>query len=95
MLKFLYTSALSLLCVHAACTVPQQRERTRDSQSASVINIRVSRTVQAVNYRDRASTKIDFRGTPLMPRAEGKADIEAKRGRQWPEPAPELWQLRA
>jgi outer membrane protein OmpA-like peptidoglycan-associated protein len=79
--KFVYTSALSLLCVHAAYAAPQQRERTRDSQAPSLINIRVSRTVQAVNYRDRASTKIDFRGTPLMPRAEGKADIEAKRGR--------------
>jgi len=79
--KFLYTSVLGLLCVQAAYAVPQQRERTRDSQSPSLINIRVSRTVQAVNYRDRASTKIDFRGTPLMPRAEGKAEIEAKRGR--------------
>ncbi len=79
--KFVYTSALSLLCVHSAYAAPQQRERTRDSQAPSLINIRVSRTVQAVNYRDRASTKIDFRGTPLMPRAEGKADIEAKRGR--------------
>ena len=79
--KFVYTSALSLLCVHATYAAPQQRERTRDSQAPSLINIRVSRTVQAVNYRDRASTKIDFRGTPLMPRAEGKADIEAKRGR--------------
>src|SRR6202051_1948471 len=81
MLRLLYTSALSLLCVHAACAVPQQRERTQDTQSPALINIRASRTVQAVNYRDRASTKIDFRGTPLMPRAEGKADIEAKRGR--------------
>src|ERR1700719_2575123 len=81
MSKLLYTSALGLLCVHATYAVPQQRERTRDSQSPSLINIRVSRTVQAVNYRDRASTKIDFRGTPLMPRVEGKADIEAKRGR--------------
>src|ERR1700675_3673174 len=79
--KFLYTSALGLLCVHAAYAVPQQRERTQEKQSPSLINIRVSRTVQAVNYRDRASTKIDFRGTPLMPRAEGKADIEAKHGR--------------
>src|ERR1700737_1892427 len=79
--KILFTSALGLLSAHVTFAVPQQRERTRDSQAASVINIRVSRTVQAVNYRDRASTKIDFRGTPLMPRAEGKADIEAKRGR--------------
>src|ERR1700724_1995439 len=79
--KILFTSALCLLSVHVTFAAPQQRERTRDSQPASVINIRVSRTVQAVNYRDRASTKIDFRGTPLMARAEGKADIEAKRGR--------------
>jgi len=87
MSKFLCTSALGLLCVHATYAVPQERERTRDSQQTrdsqrtSLINIRVARTVQAVNYRDRASTKIDFRGTPLMPRAEGKADIEAKHGR--------------
>jgi len=33
------------------------------------------------NYRDRTSTKIDFQGTPLMPRAEGKADIQARGGR--------------
>ena len=81
MIKFLSTSALGLLFVFSAYAVPQQRERTRDSQTPSLINIRVSRTVQAVNYRDRASTKIDFRGTPLMPRAEGKADIQAKGGR--------------
>src|ERR1700674_3407181 len=79
--RFLCSLALGLLCVYATFAAPQQRERTRDSQSTSLINIRVARTVQAVNYRDRASTKIDFRGTPLMPRAEGKADIEAKRGR--------------
>src|ERR1700730_10167698 len=79
--KILFTSALCLLSVHVTFAAPQQRERTRDSQPASVINIRVSRTVQAVNYRDRASTKIDFRGTPLMSRAEGKAEIEANRGR--------------
>jgi outer membrane protein OmpA-like peptidoglycan-associated protein len=85
MTKFLCTSVLVLVCVQTAYGVPpqreQQRERSRDSQTPSLINIRVSRTVQAVNYRDRASTKIDFRGTPLMPRAEGKAEIEAKRGR--------------
>src|ERR1700680_1136246 len=81
MIRLLYTSVVGLLCVQAVYAVPQQRERTRDSQSPSLINIRVSRTVQAVNYRDRASTKIDFRGTPLMPRAEGKAAIQAKGGR--------------
>ncbi len=59
-----------------------QATRSQDPQSSTaLINIHVSRTTQAVNYRDKASTKIDFQGTPLMPRAEGKADIEAKNGR--------------
>ncbi len=59
----------------------QSRDRSEDRQSHSLINIHVSRTTEAVNYRDRTSTKIDFRGTPLMPRAEGKAEIDAKNGR--------------
>jgi outer membrane protein OmpA-like peptidoglycan-associated protein len=59
-----------------------QDTMSRNSQTAgALINIRVSRTTQAVNYRDRTNTKIDFQGTPLMPRAEGKAEIEAKHGR--------------
>ena len=37
----------------------------------SVINIRVSRSVKTVTYRAKTDTKIDFVGTPLMPRAEG------------------------
>jgi outer membrane protein OmpA-like peptidoglycan-associated protein len=42
----------------------------------------VSRNVKAVNYRHReGSTKVDFRGTELMPRATGKAEVESKSGR--------------
>jgi outer membrane protein OmpA-like peptidoglycan-associated protein len=80
MMKLLCTSALGLLFVQAANAVPQNT-RPQDSQSTSLINIHVARTTQAVNYRDRTSTKIDFQGTALMPRALGKADIEARRGR--------------
>ncbi len=40
-----------------------------------------SRTVQAVNYRHRSgSTKLDFAGTSLMPSANGRAEINSKRG---------------
>jgi len=40
-----------------------------------------SRNVQAVNYRHRSgSTKLDFAGTALMPRADGQAEINSKRG---------------
>jgi len=42
----------------------------------------VERTVDAVNYRYRnGPTKIDFRGTVLMPLAKGDAVIESKSGR--------------
>jgi outer membrane protein OmpA-like peptidoglycan-associated protein len=41
----------------------------------------VGRTTAAINYRPRrGETKIDFVGTPLMPRGRGEAKIEGKRG---------------
>jgi outer membrane protein OmpA-like peptidoglycan-associated protein len=41
----------------------------------------VSRTAKAVNYRHRSgSTKVDFQGTALMPRANGEAKVESKQG---------------
>src|SRR5512138_3695863 len=42
----------------------------------------VSRTTSAVNYRHRAgSTRVNFRGTSIMPDVKGKADVESKSGR--------------
>ncbi|HEV2495535.1 MAG TPA: OmpA family protein [Terriglobia bacterium] len=41
----------------------------------------VGRTVKAVNYLHRSGqTKIDFRGTSLMPNAHGSADVAGKQG---------------
>lgn len=41
----------------------------------------VSRTTHAVNYRHRSgATKIDFRGSDLMPGVTGEAKVESKRG---------------
>jgi len=41
----------------------------------------VSRTTPAVTYKHRSgSTKINFRGTDLMPSAAGEAKVESKRG---------------
>jgi outer membrane protein OmpA-like peptidoglycan-associated protein len=41
----------------------------------------VERTTKAVNYNHRSgSTKIDFRGTPLLPEARGQASVESKQG---------------
>jgi outer membrane protein OmpA-like peptidoglycan-associated protein len=42
----------------------------------------VSRTTKAVNYRHRSgSTKIDLRGTALLPEATGEAIVNSKQGR--------------
>jgi outer membrane protein OmpA-like peptidoglycan-associated protein len=41
----------------------------------------VSRTVKAINYQyQQGATKIDFTGSPAMPRAGGQAKVEGKRG---------------
>ena len=41
----------------------------------------VSRSVQAVNYKNRSgASKLDFAGTALMPEARGQAKVESKKG---------------
>jgi len=41
----------------------------------------VSRTTKAINYRHRSgSTRVDFRGTALMPQATGEAKVESRQG---------------
>lgn len=41
----------------------------------------VSRTTKAINYHRRAgSTRVDFRGTELMPAAKGEAKVESQMG---------------
>ena len=40
-----------------------------------------ARTAKAINYRHRSgATKIDFKGTELMPKARGEAKVESKQG---------------
>jgi outer membrane protein OmpA-like peptidoglycan-associated protein len=42
----------------------------------------VARSISAVNYRNHSgSTELDFRGTNLMPEANGKAEVESRTGR--------------
>lgn len=54
---------------------------TQPGQPQSYVVTLVSRTTPAVNYGHRSRpTKIDFRGTDLMPSASGVATIESKRG---------------
>jgi outer membrane protein OmpA-like peptidoglycan-associated protein len=80
MMKLIFTFVVTMLATSLASARPQD-SRADDRASRSLINIHVSRTTQAVNYRDKTGTKIDFQGTPLMSRANGKAEIDAKGGR--------------
>jgi outer membrane protein OmpA-like peptidoglycan-associated protein len=63
----------------AASVLAQDRPQGQ-SQQAPVIQINVTRTIQAVNYMAKGSTRIDFRGTALLPQATGQAKVEAKNG---------------
>jgi len=41
----------------------------------------IERTMKAINYQHRnGATKIDFRGTDLLPNALGEANVESKKG---------------
>lgn len=70
------------LALGALFALPACAQQAPQAESGGpLINIRVSRTTEAVNYRDRTSTKIDFQGTALMPRATGRATVDARQGR--------------
>ena len=41
----------------------------------------IDRTAKAINYQHRSgATKIDFKGTDLMPGSRGEAKVESKKG---------------
>jgi outer membrane protein OmpA-like peptidoglycan-associated protein len=50
------------------------------AKSVVNININISRSVPAVNYQTNSSTRLDFKGTPLLPFALGDAKVENKKG---------------
>jgi len=72
------TSALVFTGCGASLACGQTSSQTG---SVSLINITVPRTTEAVTYRDRTSTKIDFQGTSLMSQAHGEAKVDARGGR--------------
>ena len=73
--------ALSVLAGLSVSTAAQIAPPAESSQTSTYrVNI-VSRTTPAVKYEHRSgSTKINFRGTDLMPGALGEARVESKRG---------------
>lgn len=71
----------SVLAMAAALPALAQQPAAGGSEPIFHVNV-VQSTVTAINYQYRQGpTKIDFRGTILMPDAKGSATVESKRGR--------------
>ncbi len=86
-ISILWGAVLLLLCASAGwaqSTIPREGQGQVD-RSGPVPIYRVTvvgRTTTAINYRHRSgSTKVDFRGTALMPQAKGVAIVNSKQGR--------------
>jgi len=73
-----------LSCGLLSAQAPQATNPTQESVQTSDLIYRVTvteRTMKAINYQHRnGSTKIDFRGTDLLPMAHGEAKVESKKG---------------
>ena len=77
-------TALALLIAPLApaqTPAPVQVQRGGDNPIYKItINV-VERSTTAVNYRHRGgSTRLDFRGTPLLPMAHAEAEVESQKG---------------
>jgi outer membrane protein OmpA-like peptidoglycan-associated protein len=77
--------ALGLVTGRAIAQVPpasQKPDSTAQQGAAPIFRVTVvGHSTPAINYRPRkGDTDIDFKGTPLMPLALGKARVEGKKG---------------
>jgi outer membrane protein OmpA-like peptidoglycan-associated protein len=72
----------SLMVLGASARIESQTTATTESSQPPAYRVSVvSRTTHAIKYGHRSgATKINFRGTDLMPGASGEARIESKRG---------------
>ena len=77
-------AGLFLISAALAQSQPQQTVGTQsqDNQSTTLYRVTmVARTTKAINYGHLSgATRIDFRGTPLLPQAKGQARVESRRG---------------
>jgi len=71
---------LAIAIINVSCTVALSQENagvTGDEATGYHMRV-VSRSTQAVDYRHLGSTKVDLRGTDLMPKIKGDAKVEGK-----------------
>jgi outer membrane protein OmpA-like peptidoglycan-associated protein len=79
------TGAFLLVCGILGAQAPLSQDENTARMAAGttpVYHITVTqRTAKAINYQHRGgATKIDFKGTELMPKAHGEAKVESKQG---------------
>ena len=77
--------AFLLVCGVLSAQEPQNQSENAARMAAGaqpIFRVTVTeRTAKAINYRHRGgATKIDFRGTELLPGARGEAKVESKQG---------------
>jgi len=78
--------SLSLMCMMLVASFALAQQNTtavEPMDQTPVFRVKVvSRSTKAVNYRHRGgSTKLDFKGTSLMPQASGQVKVDSKAGR--------------
>jgi outer membrane protein OmpA-like peptidoglycan-associated protein len=81
-----FIGACLMACGVLSAQAPQKQDENAARMAAGAPPIyRVSvtaRTAKAVSYQNRSgATKINFRGTDLLPNARGEAKVESKQGR--------------
>ena len=84
-MKITSMGALLLACGALVAQVPQNKNENTIRMAAGdnpIFRITTTgRTAKAINYRHRGgATKIDFRGTELLPGSRGEAKVESKQG---------------
>src|SRR6266516_3441011 len=79
----LFVSILLLSSLDRVTVCVAQQDQVEPMEKTPVFRTNVvTRTTKAVDYRHRGgSTKVDLRGTELMPQAAGEAKVESKTGR--------------
>ena len=83
--KMNFTAALLVTCGFVSAQEPQNQNENAARMAAGAVPIYrasvTARTAKAINYQHRSgATKIDFRGTDLLPGARGEAKVESKQG---------------
>src|ERR1051325_11610598 len=77
------TTGFLMVCGALSAQAPKDDNAARMAAgSPPIYRVTVtSRTAKAINYQHRSgATKIDFRGTDLLPGARGEAKVESKQG---------------